>query len=234
MSQGRGRGFAGATTSRPSPERFLAVFRDLAAQGFEGVVSIHLSAELSGTVEAARLAAAEAPIPVEVVDSRSIAMGLGFPVLAAARAAAAGEPLEAVAGAARRTGAATRTFFYVDTLDHLRRSGRIGTAASLVGSALMIKPLLHITDGRILPLEKVRTASRAIARLEDLAVQAAGSAPVDIAIQHLAAPDKAQSLATTLPTRIPTLADLRTVEMGPVIGIHVGPGMLGLTITPAL
>ncbi|SDG94857.1 EDD domain protein, DegV family [Nonomuraea jiangxiensis] len=222
---------AGATTSRPSPARFAACYASLAAAGATGIVSIHLSREMSGTVESARAAAREAPVPVEVIDSRSIAMGLGYPVLAAARAAAEGASLQAVASAARRRAGTTRTFFYVDTLEFLRRSGRIGTAASLVGSALMIKPLLHIVDGRILLLEKVRTASRAIARLEDLAVEAAGERSVAVAVQHLGARERAEALAERLPKRIPGLAEVQVVEVGAVIGIHVGPGMLGLTIT---
>ncbi|SEU16193.1 DegV family protein [Nonomuraea wenchangensis] len=221
-----------ASTSRPSPARFAACYAALADSGVTGIVSIHLSAEMSGTVDSARAAARDAPIPVEVIDSRSIGMGLGYPVLAAARAAAAGAPLETVTSAARRCAMSTRTYFYVDTLDNLRRSGRIGAAARLLGSALMIKPLLHIVDGQISLLEKVRTATRAIARLEDLAVQAAGDEPVDLAVQHLAARPRAEALAERLRKRLPALADLQVVEVGPVIGVHVGPGMLGLTITP--
>ncbi|WP_223167962.1 DegV family protein [Nonomuraea sp. SYSU D8015] len=224
---------ASATTSRPSPSRFAACYSSLAEAGATGVVSIHLSAEMSGTVESARAAAREAPVPVEVIDSRSIAMGLGYPVLAAARAAAQGASLEEVTTAARRCAAATRSFFYVDTLDYLRRSGRIGTAASLFGSALMIKPLLHIVDGRISLLEKVRTSARAIARLEDLAVEAAGDGPVEVAVQHLAARSRAEALAERVAKRLPRLVESRVVEVGPVIGAHVGPGMLGLTVTPS-
>ncbi|MEV0628358.1 DegV family protein [Nonomuraea wenchangensis] len=221
-----------ASTSRPSPARFAACYAALAESGVTAITSIHLSAEMSGTVDSARAAARDASIPVEVIDSRSIGMGLGYPVLAAARAAAAGAPLETVTSAARRCAVSTRTYFYVDTLDNLRRSGRIGAAARLLGSALMIKPLLHIVDGQISLLEKVRTATRAIARLEDLAVQAAGDGPVDLAVQHLAARPRAEALAERLRKRLPALADLQVVEVGPVIGVHVGPGMLGLTITP--
>ncbi|MEV5324913.1 DegV family protein [Nonomuraea sp. N2-4H] len=224
---------ASATTSRPSPASFASCYSALAAAGATAIVSIHLSGEMSGTIESARAAAREAPVPVAVIDSRSIAMGLGYPVLAAARAAAGGAPMEEVVSAANRCISATRSFFYVDTLDYLRRSGRIGTAASLVGSALMIKPLLHITSGRISLLEKVRTASRAIARLEDLAVEAAGDRPVNVAVQHLGARERAEGLAERLSKRVPGLGELRVVEVGAVIGVHVGPGMLGLTVTPS-
>ncbi|MFI6926791.1 DegV family protein [Nonomuraea spiralis] len=226
---------AGVTTSRPSPSRFAACYDALAAAGATGVVSIHLSGELSGTADSAMAAAEGASVPVEVIDSRSIAMGLGYPVLAAARSAATGAELPAVAAAARRVAAATRTFFYVDTLEYLRRSGRIGAAASLFGSALMIKPLLHIVDGRISLLEKVRTSARAIARLEDLAVEAAAasSGVVEVAVQHMGARGRAEMLGERLSKRAPGgVAEVRVVEVGAVIGAHVGPGMLGVTVTP--
>lgn len=218
------------TTSRPSPERFATAYAEALDRGATGIVSVHLSADLSGTVEAAALAADS--LPVSVIDSRSIAMGLGFPVLAAAARAAAGGTLEEVAAVARSRAAATRTFFYVDTLEYLRKGGRIGAAASLVGSALLIKPLLHISEGKISPLEKVRTASRAIARLEDLAVQAAGESRVQVAVQHLGAGERAEALAERLRGRLPGMVDLVVVEVGAVIGAHVGPGMLGVTISP--
>ncbi|WP_344742704.1 DegV family protein, partial [Streptosporangium vulgare] len=181
--------------------------------------------------EAARAGAEHSPVPVDVVDSRSIAMGLGFPVLAAASAAARGATRTEVADAARRRAESVRSFFYVDTLEYLRRGGRIGAAETLLGSALMIKPILHISDGTIVPLEKVRTASRAIARLEDLAVEAAGTGPVEVAVQHLATQSRADTLAARLRRRVPALADIIVVEVGPVIGAHVGPGMLGITIS---
>ncbi|MFE3449174.1 DegV family protein [Nonomuraea sp. NPDC059194] len=226
------------TTSRPAPHRFAEVYAEAFSSGASGVVSVHLSGDLSGTAEAARLAAAEAAGPVEVVDSRSIAMGLGFPVLAAVRAAGAGRTLEEVATIARTSAARTQTYFYVDTLEYLRRGGRIGAAATLVGSALAIKPLLRIDGGRIVPLEKVRTAARAIARLEDLAVAAAGfgaagEEPVDVAVQHLSAQGRAEALAERLAKRLRKLVRLSVVEVGAVIGVHVGPGALGITVSPS-
>lgn len=220
------------TTSRPSPERFARAYAEAAESGASGVVSIHLSSEMSGTVDAARLAAADAILPIEVIDSRSLGMGLGFPVLAAAGAAREGRPLAEVAEAARRTMAALRSYFYVDTLEYLRRGGRIGAAASLLGSALAIKPLLHIRDGVIAPLEKVRTAARALSRLEDLTLQAAADAPVDVAVQHFGARARADDLAERLTKRIPRLHRLYVTEMGLVIGAHAGPGMIGVTVSP--
>jgi DegV family protein with EDD domain len=220
------------TTSRPSPERFAGAYRAAAAAGATGVVSVHLSAAMSGTVEAARLAAKGAALPVRVVDSETIGMGLGYAVLTAAEAAARGAGLEDVAGAAARRARSSRSLFYVDTLEHLRRGGRIGAAATLLGSALMVKPLLSITDGRIAPLEKVRTVSRALSRMEELAVQFAGTRDVDVAVQHLAVEDRAQALAGRLRARIPALGELHVGQVGPVIGAHAGPGMLGVVVAP--
>ncbi|GAA4187657.1 DegV family protein [Microbispora amethystogenes] len=219
-------------TSRPSPERFAEAYERAAAGGATEIVSVHLSGALSGTVDSARLAAREAPVPVQVVDSRSIAMGLGLAVLAAARAAGAGAPAAEVAAVASRTAAASDTVFYVDTLEYLRRGGRIGRVANLLGSALSIKPLLRLADGEITVLEKVRTASRALARLEDLVVEEAGERPVDVAVQHLMAAERAEALMKGLTARLPRLVRMWVVEIGPVLGAHTGPGVLGVTITP--
>jgi DegV family protein with EDD domain len=220
------------TTSRPAPERFAAAYQAAADAGADGIVSVHLSAAMSGTVETARLAAARAPVPVRVVDSRGIGMGLGFAALAGAAAAAAGAPLAEVVAAVEARARAARSLIYVDTLEHLRRGGRIGAAAGLLGSALMVKPLLHIVDGRVAPLEKVRTAARALARLEDLAVQHAADRVVDLAVQHMAAESRAAALAARLCDRLPKVREVYVGEVGPVIGAHAGPGMLGVVIAP--
>jgi DegV family protein with EDD domain len=226
------RRYVPVTTSRPAPHALLAAYRKMAEQGAVEVVSIHLSAEMSGTYDSATLAARDAPIPVHVVDSRSMGMGLGFAVIAAAEAAAAGGSGGQVAAAARRRAERTSSIFYVDTLEHLRRGGRIGAAQALLGSALAVKPLLQLHDGRVVPLEKVRTSARAIARLEEIAVARAGSEPVDVAVHHLDSPDKASELADRLAKRLPALVNLHVSEVGAVIGAHVGPGMLAIAISP--
>ncbi|MGN9791248.1 DegV family protein [Streptomyces sp. OZ13] len=220
------------TTSRPSPETFAQAYREAAAAGATGIVSLHLSSELSGTHDAAVLAAKDAPVPVRVVDTGMIAMALGFCALAAAEASEAGGSLDEVVAAAEKRAADTAAYFYVDTLDYLRRGGRIGAAQALLGSALAVKPLLQLVDGRIDMLERVRTASRAIARLEEIAAERAGTAPVDIAVHHLAAPERAATLADRLRNRVPGLADLHVSEVGAVIGAHTGPGLLGVVISP--
>ena len=219
------------TTSRPTPGEFAEAYR---ACGSSDVVSVHLSAALSGTVDAALLGAREVEaegVRVRVVDARTIAMGLGFAVLAASRAAEAGRPGEDVERAARQAAASTTLLFYVDTLEHLRRGGRIGAAAALVGTALAVKPLLHVVDGAIAPREKVRTATRALARLTDLAVEAAGPGPVDVAVHHLAAPERAADLAQRLRARLPGLGELHLSQVGAVVGAHCGPGLLGVVVS---
>jgi DegV family protein with EDD domain len=221
---------AAVTTSRPAPTDFAAAYQAALDAGASGVVSIHLSGELSGTWDSARLAAEEYGDRVRVVDSRTTAMGLGFAVIAAAEAALAGGAMTEAYEAAVRSVERTTTLFYVDTLEHLRRGGRIGAAQALLGTALSVKPILHVADGRIVPLEKVRTASKGMARLAALAVAAAGDSPVDVAIHHLATPDRAATLADELPERLPNLRDLHVSEVGAVVGAHVGPGLLGVVV----
>ncbi len=220
------------TTSRPSPEVFAATYRAAAEAGADALVSLHLSSEFSGTYDAALLAAKDAPIPVRVVDTGMVAMALGFCALAAAESAEAGGSLDEAVAAAEKRAAGTSAYFYVDTLEYLRRGGRIGTAQALLGSALAVKPILQLDGGRIEMLEKVRTASKAIARLEEIVAERAGGATVDIAVHHLAAPERAERLAERLRERVPGLADLHVSEVGAVIGAHTGPGLLGAVISP--
>jgi DegV family protein with EDD domain len=221
------------STSRPTTGDFVAAYRRCLDAGADRVVSVHLSAELSGTWDAARLAAAQVGEHlVTVIDSRSAAMATGFAVLAAARAAEAGGDGRVVADAARTTAAGTRTLFVVDTLEHLRRGGRIGAAASLLGTALAMKPVLHVSDGRVVPLEKVRTSARALSRLVQRAVETAAGRPVDLAVHHLAAPDRAQRLAADLREALPQVGELLVSELGAAIGAHVGPGALGVVVSP--
>ncbi len=225
---------ATVSTSRPGPEKFLRVYQRAAKEGAEAIVSIHLSAEVSGTFESAELAARETSIPVHAVDSRHLGMGTGFAVESAAAVLDGGGSAEEAADSARSRAAVTRGLFYVDTLDYLRRGGRVGAAAALVGSALAVKPLLQIEEGRIVPLEKVRTSARAISRLEELAVAEAADQSVDIAVSHLDNPDRASELAARLKDRVPGIGQLVVTEVGAVIGAHVGPGMLAVVVAPQI
>lgn len=220
------------STSRPAPERFARVYRQAAKDGAQAVLSIHLSSEVSGTFESALMAARVVDVPVEVVDSRQLGMGTGFAVAAAAAALDGGATAEEAGQVARRRSLATQAFFYVHTLEYLRRGGRVGMAAALVGSALAVKPLLRVEDGRIVQHERVRTSSRAIARLEEIAVLAVRDRPVDVAVCHLADPARAAALAERLHTRMPSMGELVVTEVGAVLGAHVGPGMLAVILAP--
>lgn len=221
------------STSRPNPDEMLEVYEKLAAEGATEIVSIHLSGELSGTFESAQLAARKAPVPVLTVDSRQVGMGTGFAVLSASEARDQGGDAGAVAAAARRRVSLTTSLFYVDTLEYLRRGGRVGAAAAFVGSALAVKPILRIEHGRVTPYERVRTAGKALSRLEELAVDAAGSTPVDVAVAHLASPDRGATLAERLGERLAAGLEGRPVhlgEIGAVLGAHVGPGMVAVVV----
>lgn len=222
------------STSRATPTEIGDAYRAALSAGADGVVGVHLSRELSGTWEAARLAAESlgGAGVARVVDSRSAAMGLGFAVLAAAVAAGDGASLAEVEHVAVTTAARTKTFFSVPTLEYLRRGGRIGATAALVGTALAVKPVLHVADGQIVPLEKVRTSSRALARLVELAAQVAGDVPASVAVHHLAAPERAAALTSRLQQRLPRLTECVTCELGAVLGAHTGPGVFGVVVLP--
>ena len=222
------------TTSRPTPQVFAETYQRLADEGATAIVSIHLSSQMSGTFEAAQLAAAEAPVPVEVVDSETIGMAMGFAVVAAAESAAGGADVPAVLELVRSRLGPSGVLFYVDTLEHLRRGGRIGAASALLGSALAIKPILAVRGGRIVPVEKVRTSSRAVARIEAMVVEqvAKGGHVVDIAVHHLDAQDRAEQIAGQLRTMVPGSPEVLVVELGAVVGAHVGPGTVAIAVSP--
>ena len=222
------------STSRPAPAVFAERYAKLAAAGVTEIVSIHLSAKMSGTVDAAQLAANDAAVPVTVIDSETIGMALGFAVLTGARAAARGHDVAGVVARIRESIAGSTCWFYVDTLEHLRRGGRIGAASALLGSALAIKPILGVRDGRIEPIEKVRTRSKALARLAALAAQAArelGSA--EIAVHHVDALERAEEVVAVLREEFGD-NDIHLVELGGVVAAHTGPGTIAVAVSPAV
>lgn len=229
------RAFRPVSTSMPAPVEFSEVYESAVAEGAEAIVSVHLSAEMSGTVTGARLAAQQAPVPVHVVDSRTLGLAMGYAVLSAAQASAAHADAETIAAVARSRAVNSTLIFCVDTLEYLRRGGRIGSASALLGSALAVKPILAVKDGHIEPVEKVRTTSKALARMVDLAVAAAHAAPtseVDIAVQHLDSATRAHEVVNALRARLPAVGDIVLGELGAVIGAHVGPGTLAVVVSP--
>ncbi|MEA2256476.1 MAG: fatty acid kinase fatty acid binding subunit, partial [Solirubrobacteraceae bacterium] len=218
------------TTSQPSIGDFLAVYEPLAADGLD-IVSVHLAGGISGTVEAARQAGAElgALAPgrrVEVVDSELACGALGLVALAAAAAARDGADADAVVARAREARAATRLWFAVDTLEYLRRGGRIGTAQAWLGGALKIKPILSV-DGEIRPVERVRTSGRAFERMVEYLRSQAAAGSDGWVVQHIQAPDVAGRLVDR-GREIFGCEPLFVSEVGPVIGAHVGPGLVGV------
>lgn len=229
------REFLPVSTSRPAPATFLDCYERLAATGAKQILSVHISGEMSGTFESAQLAARDAPVRVVCVDSRQVGVATGYAALAAADKVGEGASVDEAAEAARRRAAACSSLFYVDTLEYLRRGGRIGAAAALFGGALAVKPLLQIEDGRVASLERVRTSARALARLEELAVQAGEGQQVDVCVAHLANPDRAAQLADRLAERLADELGGRDVwcaELGAVLGAHVGPGMIAACVAP--
>lgn len=221
------------STSRPTPEEFLRVYESLAAGGAEEIVSIHLSVKVSGTLDAATVAGKRSPVPVTVVDSTQIGLALGFAAGRAARARDAGGVAASMAAAARSAGDSSTTLLYVDTLEYLRRGGRVGALGALVGSALAVKPILTIREGMVVPLERVRTGAKAMARLEALTVAAGTSAEngFDVGVQHLAAHEVAEEFAEKLASalgreRVPV------DEISAVLGAHTGPGTISVSLTP--
>jgi DegV family protein with EDD domain len=229
--------FRPVSTSRPTPSALLEVYEEAAAAGANEIVSVHLSGEMSGTFESAQLAARDAPVPVLTVDSRQVGVATGYAALSAADVLDDGGSAEEAAEAARRRAGAATSLFYVDTLEYLRRGGRIGAAAAIFGGALSVKPLLSIQDGKVANLEKVRTSARALSRLEDLIVEAAGDQQVDLCVSHLASPERAEQLAARLAERLAAGLDGREVwcgELGAVLGAHVGPGMVAVCVAPRL
>ena len=216
------------TTAQPTPADFVQAYTTLAKQA-EAIVSIHISPLMSATLESARIASQQLPgVPIHVIDSRSVSMGLGLMAIAAARAAAAGQGAGEVVRSVEDLIAKMNVIFTVETLEYLQKGGRIGGATAFLGSMLDIKPVLYMKDGRVEPLERQRTRKRAVKRLLELmAEQVGSSAAVHVAVLHCAAAEEARDLAREVAARF-QCAELLTVEAGPIIGTHAGPGTVGL------
>ncbi|MGA5535700.1 DegV family protein [Mycolicibacterium nivoides] len=224
---------ARVTTSGASPADLADTYRQaLAESGGDGVVAVHISAALSSTYSTAAAVAREIGQAVRVVNSRAAAMGVGFVALAAAESARGGGTLDAVEAAARAAIPRGQAFIVVHRLDNLRRSGRIGAAASWLGTALSLKPLLRLdVDGRLVLSQRIRTISKAHAALVDQIADVAGDRAVSVVVHHVDNPDGADEIAAALTDRLPHLRSLSVTDMGPVLAVHVGGGAVGACIT---
>lgn len=223
------------TTSAPSPgELRRAYTAALERSDGDGVVAVHLSRQLSATWESGRQAVRDmdAGSRVRVVDSLGAGLATGFPVLAAARCAVAGGELEAVYRAAVTAADGSRTYILVNRTEQLRRGGRLSTAAGFFGSELVSKPVLQLVQGRLELREKVRTRSKAVAKLVAAAVADAGSGEAALGVQHLGAADIAESVRAQLRERIPGSGEIITAEFGPALGVHLGVGAIGVLVLP--
>lgn len=226
---------SGVTTSGANPHEMSAAFGEaVAAADGDGVVAVLMSRRLSGTWGAARLAAEEYPGQVRIVDSRSVGLAVGFTAIGAAQAAAAGGDRDRVYEAAIRQSASVDSMICVHELENLRHSGRISAAGKLLGSALSIKPILHMSDGLLTLKERHRTFSKAITKMADSAVESAAGRPVTLGIQHCAAGDFARDLAAQLRDRLRVVTSELIVDLGPILGSHVGPGAIGTVIATHL
>lgn len=221
-------------TSRPSPDGFARAYAQAAEAGASGVVSVHLSGALSGTVDAARLAATQAPVRVEVVDTAAVGAVLSAAVSAAADLTADGADVARAARLARAVGELSRTWFSPATAGHLHRGGR-SEQAGTGRPGLTARSLLVVQNGHLVPLERVRTTSRLLDRLCQLVrersgelVQAAPGATVEVVVQHAGAPEVAHDLLDRL--RASAGAPVRTLALSPVLAAHVGPGAVGVAV----
>lgn len=224
---------AHVTTAGAVPADLTEAYRKaLADSGGDGVVAVHLSAALSSTFSSAVATAREFAPAVRVVNARSAAAGVGFVAMAAARSAAAGDDLDAVEAAARSAVPRGRAFIVVHRLDNLRRSGRIGTAASWLGTALSLRPLLCLdVDGRLVLSQRIRTVSKAHAAMIEAVAEFVGDHPASVVVHHVDNHDDADVLGAALTARLPQIESLSVSDMGPVLSVHVGGGAIGVCVT---
>jgi len=215
------------TTAQPTVTDFVNIYNKLAEEA-EEIVTIVISHHMSATIQSAEMAREQFDkVPVHIIDSESVSLGLGMMAIAAARAAEQGQNAQAVLKLVENLKQKINVIFTVNTLEYLRKGGRIGGATAFLGTALDIKPILYIKNGRIEPLEKQRTRKRSISRLVELLEKNVGEKPVHVAILHGNVPEESRKLEQSIRSQFNCI-ELITSDMGPVIGTHAGPGTLGL------
>jgi DegV family protein with EDD domain len=219
------------TTAQPNPAWFEEAYADCADEGLDAAVSIHVSKQLSGTVSSAMRAAEDAPLPVTVMDSRQVGGGLALMALAAQKVAQSGGSADGVVQAARRVRDELVSGLVVDTMENLRRGGRVSGTQAFVGNVLKVKPILAVRDGRVEPVDKARTLTRALDRLVDRVADAVGDRDVDVVVTHALVPERADDLLGRLRERVAVASHLTTV-FGPVLATHTGPGAVAVAAVP--
>ena len=212
------------STTQPGPQDFLEAYQKLSADA-DGIVSIHISGKLSGTCNSALMAKdmLEGECPVEVVDSETLTMSLGLIVIAAAEMAKAGESMDKIVEWVKQAIPKTYLFFLLDTLEYLKKGGRIGKAKALLGSILSVKPMLTMKDGELVPAGQARTRAKGMDKLFDF-VENAGNIQ-DLAVVYNTTPDEAQNLAERLGS-VFAKEKIRMARVGPGLGVHGGPGAI--------
>lgn len=219
------------STSQPSPAVFAQIYEDLLARDYD-VISIHISAKLSGTLDSAYQAREMLNSDrITIIDSKATSMALGFPVLQIIRAASHGADIESLIELAHKAVESTGVLFVVSTLEFLHRGGRIGGAQAFLGTALGLKPILELRDGRIEPIEKVRTMSKATDRMIEIMAQRIGNRrPIRLATLHANAPDEAEALLMKICQQYNPgdIKEAFSAPVSPVIGTHSGPGTVGV------
>jgi DegV family protein with EDD domain len=220
------------STAPPDVGAFFWAYQAAVSSGATAIVSLHISGKLSATVEAARNAAQQVKVPVYVMDTATSGMSMGFAAISAARAAASGASARRVMEVAERRYTGSTELIYVDTLEHLRRGGRVGTVQAMMGTALSIKPLLTVRDGEVVPLTRAAGTRRAIAKLVNLAVAKAAGEPMDFAVVQFGPDHRVTEIAAQLRKRLPPAQEVLVTEMSMTVGAHIGPGGLGITVSP--
>ncbi|HEX3032388.1 MAG TPA: DegV family protein [Bacillota bacterium] len=219
------------TTSQPSPGEFVAVYESLADRGYQ-VISIHISGGLSGTVQAAELAASMVPgLEIQVVDSRTVAGQLGLLVLAAAKAAREGKDMASIVAMLHKLRDTSRIYFVLDTLEYLQKGGRIGKSSAFIGNLMNIKPILSMQDGVVSPVDKVRGRNKALDRMRELVREGAAGRPVRYCILHGSDDEVAYSLMDRMQQEFGS-AETPLLEISPVLGTYAGPGAIGIAYYP--
>ena len=224
------------STCQPSPADFVQLYEDIAQPG-DTIISVHLSSKMSGTYQSAVLASSmiDPAITVKAVDSKTASMGIGLVAVTAAKAVEAGKTVDEVLSDVQHIIDHSQVYFVVDTLEFLKKNGRIGLASALVGTLLNIKPILTLVDGQVAPFEKIRGKSKALKRIRELAYEFQrehAEQQLGMGLSHADSFEEVSSLAKELTNILQLHGDVLIGDIGPTIGVHTGPGTIAVFLYP--